>query len=126
MLYGVAADLVVLLHFGFIVFVVLGGFAALRWPGLVFVHLPAVLWSVVVEFTGWICPLTPLEQGLRSAAGEEGYQGSFIEHYLVPVLYPESLTPALQVGLGLFVILVNLLAYALLCRKRRTARTRGK
>lgn len=117
MLYGLAADLLVLIHLGFILFVVFGGFLIRKYRWFIYLHLPTVTWGVIVEFTGWICPLTPWEQRLRSAGGEAGYDGSFIEHYLVPVIYPEQLTPQLQYGLGVFVILINLLAYGLLIRK---------
>ena len=84
MLARIAADVLVVLHLGFIVFVVGGGLLVLRWPRLVWVHLPAAVWGVLIEFGGWICPLTPLENSLRRAAGEEGVRGSFIERYVMP------------------------------------------
>ena len=87
------ADLIVLLHFAFVVFVVLGGLLALRWPRVVWLHVPAVIWGALVEFTGWICPLTPLENRLRRASGEASYQGDFIAHYILPALYPERPDP---------------------------------
>ena len=115
------ADLIVALHFSFVLFVVLGGLLALRWPRLAYLHLPAALWGAWIELTGRICPLTPLENALRRRAGESGYAGGFIEHYILPVLYPSGLTRTVQVGLGLIVILDNLGIYGyLLIRKRGT------
>jgi hypothetical protein len=86
----IAADLVVLAHLGFILFVILGGLLVLRWPRMAWIHLPAVIWGALIEFAGWICPLTPLENWLREASGTAGYQGGFIEHYLVPIVYPAN------------------------------------
>lgn len=94
------AELIVAVHFAFVVFVVLGGLLALRWPRAAWIHLPAVIWGVLIEFTGWICPLTPLENRLRRASGEAGYQGDFIAHYILPVLYPDGLTRTDQLMLG--------------------------
>ncbi|MFQ5589019.1 MAG: DUF2784 domain-containing protein [Nitrospiria bacterium] len=111
MLYRVLADFVVLLHFAFICFVVLGGFFLFRWRRVIWLHLPAVTWAVLIELKGGICPLTPLEQGLRQAAGDAGYQGGFIEHYVVSLIYPNRLTPALQVAIGVFVALLNTALY---------------
>jgi Protein of Unknown function (DUF2784) len=105
------ADLVVGLHFLFVVFVVVGGLLLVRWPALVWVHLPAAVWGALIEFRGWICPLTPLEKSLRARAGEAGYQGGFIEHYLLPVLYPSGLTQGVQLALGSLVIGVNVVIY---------------
>ncbi len=107
-----AADLVVLLHLGFIIFVVCGGLLLSRWPRLLWLQLPAVVWGVLLEFSGWICPLTPLENRLRRLAGEAGYQGGFVEQYLLPVIYPAELTRELQGALGAGVVLINLLIYA--------------
>ena len=112
MLYRSAADLLVLLHLGFIIFVIIGGFLVVKWRWVLFLHLPAAVWGALIEFQGWLCPLTPLEQRLRQAAGEKGYSGGFIEHYLLPVIYPEALTADIQMALGGFVILINLVAYA--------------
>ncbi len=111
MLYRVSADLLVVFHFAFILFVVLGGFLVAKWRWLFFLHFPAAVWGALIEFLGWSCPLTPLEQGFRRAAGEEGYTGGFVEHYLLPVIYPGSLTRELQLSLGVLVILINLAAY---------------
>jgi hypothetical protein len=115
----IAADLLVVLHALFIVFVVAGGLLALRWPRAAAVHLPCAIWGALIEFTGGVCPLTPLEQSLRAAAGQAGYRGGFIEHYLLPVIYPSGLTPAVQGVLGVLVIVVNLLVYGLVLYRRR-------
>ncbi|HSG10442.1 MAG TPA: DUF2784 domain-containing protein [Gammaproteobacteria bacterium] len=115
---SLAADLLVLLHLAFIVFVVLGGLLVWRWWRMVFLHLPASVWGVLLEFNGWQCPLTPLEQQLRVAAGEAGYSGSFIAHYLLPVIYPAGLAPGFQMALGAGALLINLVIYGwLLLRK---------
>jgi hypothetical protein len=107
----------------FVLFVVLGGLLVLRWPRLAYVHLPAAGWGVLIEFAGWVCPLTPLEQSLRLKAGEQGYSGSFVEHYVLPLLYPSALTRTIQVALGVIVIAVNLCIYGYLFRSRRSVRT---
>jgi hypothetical protein len=114
-----AADLVVLLHLGFILFVILGGLLALRWPRLAWIHLPAAMWGALIEFAGWICPLTPLENWLREAGGAAGYPGGFIENYIVPLVYPTGLSRETQVFLGVGVVLVNCVAYAVLWGRRR-------
>ncbi|MDN0083684.1 DUF2784 domain-containing protein [Crenobacter sp. SG2305] len=114
MLERLAADAVVLIHVGFVLFVMLGGLLVLRWPRLAWLHLPAVAWGALVEFTGWICPLTPLEQSLRAAAGEAVYSGDFVDHYLIPLLYPAGLTRSIQLVLGAVVLLVNGAVYGLL------------
>jgi hypothetical protein len=116
----VIADLVVAIHFTFVLFVVLGGLLVLRWPRLAYLHLPAVTWGVLIEFAGWVCPLTPLEQSLRLKAGEQGYSGSFIEHYVLPLLYPSALTRTIQVALGAIVIAVNLCIYGYLLKRLNT------
>ena len=105
------ADIILLLHLSFIVFVLVGGFLAIRWPWLPWVHLPAFVWGAAIEFGGWICPLTPLENRLRNSSGEAGYSGGFIEHYLVPLIYPTDLTYQIQVFLGVGVVLLNIIAY---------------
>lgn len=112
MSYGLLADAVLLLHLTFILFVVLGGFLARRRPRLAWLHLPAAAWGALIEFGDWPCPLTPLENHLRALAGEAGYRGGFVEHYLLPLIYPEALTRELQVALGLGVVAINLGAYA--------------
>jgi hypothetical protein len=111
MIYPLLADGIVVLHFLFIAFVVLGGFLSLRWPKLAFAHLPAAGWGTLVELCGWICPLTPLESQFRQAAGEAGYEGSFIAYYLLPIIYPAGLTRHIQFGLAAAVILINLAVY---------------
>ncbi len=119
----VLADLLVFLHVAFVAFVVLGGFLVLWRPWFVWLHLPAALWGTLIEFTGWVCPLTPWEQHLRRLAGQAGFTGGFIEHYLLPVLYPAGLTASVQVVLGATVVVANLVAYGVVgwIRKRRRA-----
>jgi hypothetical protein len=116
--YGLLADLVVVAHFAFVLFVVLGGLLALRWPRLAYVHVPIAIYGALIEFAGWICPLTPLENALRIKAGGTGYQGGFIEHYILPVLYPSSLTRGIQVLLGCLVLGLNAAIYGFLLRRR--------
>jgi len=124
MIARVAADAMVAIHLAFIIFVLAGGLLALRSLAWSAVHLPAVAWAAWTEFTGTICPLTPWENVLRRQAGESGYAGSFVEHYVVPLVYPAALTPSVQVGLGLVVLAVNAVVYALAWRKRRRAARR--
>ena len=119
MLYKLLADSVFLVHMAFVGFVVLGGIAVWRWPKLMWLHIPAVIWGALIEFGGWICPLTPLEQSLRRLAGESGYAGGFVEHYLVPILYPAGLTRNTQIVLGILVLVINIVAYTLILRRRR-------
>jgi Protein of Unknown function (DUF2784) len=121
-LYGILAGVIIVAHFLFIAFVAAGGLLVLRWPSLAWVHLPAVVWGVVVELTGWICPLTPLENYLRQLAGKSSYSGDFIEQYLIPVIYPANLTAATQYILGGLVIAVNLVIYTIIIRKQRALR----
>jgi len=116
MIYRIAADLLVVFHFGFICFVMLGGLLAFRWRGIIYCHIPAVLWGIGIELTGGICPLTPWENRLRRMAGGEGYDGGFIENYLLSVIYPEGLTRDVQIALGLFVLVVNAAVYITLFR----------
>ncbi|NIP17163.1 MAG: DUF2784 family protein [Xanthomonadales bacterium] len=125
MIQRLAADALLILHLLFVVAVVLGGLPVLRWPRLAWIHLPVVAWGFTVELTGWICPLTPLEQRLRLAAGEGGYQGGFIDHYLVPLLYPEGLTTATRMLYAALVLGINLAIYRHLWRKRVARRTGG-
>ena len=113
MIYRVLTDLVVIFHFGFLLFVVAGGFLARRYRWLAAPHVVAAAWGVYVEARpGLICPLTPLENQLSIRAGGAGYAGGFIEHYLVPVLYPDGLTQHMQWALAAFVVVVNVVAYA--------------
>ena len=118
MIYRLLADLVFLAHLAFVLFVVLGGIAVWWRPKLAWLHLPAVAWGALIEFAGWICPLTPWEQSLRRLAGEQGYSGGFVEHYLFPLLYPEGLTRDVQIVLGVLVLAINGVAYALILRRR--------
>jgi hypothetical protein len=117
-------DLVVLLHFSFILFAIFGGLLALRWRCVLWIHAPAALWAALIEFGGWLCPLTPLENWLRAASGRAGYPGGFIEHYVVPIVYPPGLTRELQVVLGVLVIIVNVVVYLLVWRRRLRASMR--
>ncbi len=125
-MYRVLADLVVGLHVLFVLFVVAGGLLVLRWPKVAFVHLPAAVWGAAIEFAGWICPLTPLENSLRRQAGESGYSTGFIEHYLLPILYPSALTRDIQLLLGVAVIGINLAIYAYVVRRRHKGRRSRK
>ena len=111
MFFALAADLLIIVHLGFIGFVILGGFMLLKWRWLIFVHLPAVLWGVLLEFQGWICPLTPLEQALRRMSGQQSYTGGFIQHYILPVIYPPALDLDIQLILGVLLILINVIIY---------------
>lgn len=111
------ADLVLLLHASFIVFVVAGAGLVWRWPRLAWVHLPAVAWGIAVELFGWTCPLTPLENQLRQAAGQAGIGSGFIAHYLDAVIYPGWLTRGWQIAFALILAAINLLAYALIARR---------
>ena len=124
MIYRLLADFVFVVHLAFVLFVVLGGLAVWRRPKLAWLHLPAVAWGALIEFAGWICPLTPWEQRLRILAGEQGYAGGFVEHYLVPILYPAALTRDIQITLGVIVLLINGMAYALIVRRIRRERSR--
>jgi hypothetical protein len=120
----VIAELIVAVHFAFVVFVVLGGLLALRWVWVAWIHLPAVIWGVLIEFTGWICPLTPLENHLRRASGEAGYQGDFIAHYILPVLYPDGLTRTDQLMLGGAALAINVAVYAFVVVRHRRSRAK--
>ena len=124
MLFQAAADLVVLVHLAFIVFVVLGGVLAVRWRWIPWLHLPAVAWGVLLEWCGWMCPLTPLENWLRRAGGAAEYSGGFVERYVLPTVYPAALTREAQCALGFLVCFVNAAIYLRLWR-RRVARRPG-
>lgn len=121
--YGALADAVLIFHLCFILFVVLGGLLALRWSWVAWVHLPAAAWGAFVEIAGWICPLTPLEVAFRRAAGQAVYETSFVERYLVPLVYPSALTRDTQTVLGALVVAVNVAVYGAVWR-RRARRTR--
>jgi len=110
--YSLLADMAVIVHLGFVAFVALGGFLVWRWRRLAWIHIPCAMWAVLVEWLNLVCPLTPLEQHLRTLAGEPGYQGGFVEHYLVPLLYPPGLTRVLQLLIAALVVAVNIAVYA--------------
>ena len=115
--YALLADLVLIVHATFIVFVVLGGLLVLWRRAVIWLHLPAAAWGILIEFKGWICPLTFLENDLRRAAGSSGYEGGFVDHYLAPLVYPVALTPQTQVMLGLAALFVNAVIYLLVWRR---------
>lgn len=122
MAWRLLADLLVTLHLAFAAFVVFGGFLAWKWRWAVLAHLPALVWGFWIETSGRICPLTPLENHLRHLAGEAGYQGGFLEHYVVPILYPPGLTRPDQSVLAALLLAINLLAYGTLLRPHRHPR----
>ncbi|WP_305909828.1 DUF2784 domain-containing protein [Methylomarinum sp. Ch1-1] len=112
--YRIIADLLVVLHLGFIVFVMLGGLLLLKYRWMALLHVPAVIWGTLLEFRGWYCPLTGWENDFRQSANQAGYSGGFVEHYLIPLIYPAGLTADTQILLGILVVAVNLLIYAYL------------
>ena len=118
-MYILLADAIIVAHFLFIVFVIGGGLLVIYWPRLAWTHLPAAIWGAIVEFTGWICPLTPLENRFRELGGGDLYSGDFIAQYLLAVIYPEKLTVEIQIVLGCLVIAINILFYTLAIRKYR-------
>jgi hypothetical protein len=124
MVYGILADAVVLAHAAFVAFVLSGGLLILRWKRLAWLHVPCALWGALVEAAGWVCPLTPLEDWLRSRADEPSFGGGFVERYLLPALYPEHLTRQVQAALGLGVVVLNVSVYGFVIwrRRRRPAR----
>ena len=119
MAFRILADATVVLHLGFVLFVVFGGLLVARWPRVAWVHLPSVGWGAWVEFAGWVCPLTPLENWLSRQAGRAGYAGGFMEHHLFWLIYPAGLTPGVQRLLGVGVIVLNVAIYAWLWVRRR-------
>lgn len=123
MIYQILADVVLVIHLLFIFFVVAGGLLALWKRWVAWLHLPAAIWGALIEFMGWYCPLTPLENDLRQLAGQSGYEGGFIEHYLLPVIYPDGLTREIQLMLGTIVVVINLAIYIYVLR---TGRNRQK
>jgi uncharacterized protein DUF2784 len=124
LIYRALADLVLVGHLGFVLFVVLGGLLVLRWPKLALLHVPAAIWGVLIEYTGWICPLTPLENSLRTRGGEAGYSGGFIQHYMQPVLYPAGLTRPTQIALGSIALILNIVAYGVVIARMRSGSPR--
>lgn len=125
MLYRLAADAIVLLHLAYVIFVLAGGLLVLRWRWVAWLHLPAVTWAVLLEFRGWLCPLTPLELKLRASGGQAGYGGGFIEHYILPVLYPAELDNALQSAIGSLVILINIAVYGWVLWRLKNSKITG-
>jgi hypothetical protein len=121
MAYRAAADAILVAHLAFVLFVVFGALLVLRWPRVAWLHIPAVVWAAFIEFSGTICPLTPLEVALRQRAGQAGYGGGFIDHYLVSLLYPEGLTQNTQAMLGAVVVALNAAIYIVAFRRRRAS-----
>ena len=116
------ADLVLIIHLAFVLFVALGGLLVLRFPRLAWVHVPVAVYGALIEFVGFICPLTPLENWLRRRGGEAGYAGGFVEHYITAALYPSGLTREIQIAIGVGVLVVNALVYTALLRRQRARR----
>ena len=125
MFYTLTADAIVVLHLAFVIFVVAGGLLVFRWRRVALLHLPAVVWAVLLEFRGWLCPLTPLELKLRASGGQAGYGGGFIEHYILPVLYPVELDKVMQIEIGSLVIAVNIAVYGWLLWRIKNPRLSG-
>jgi len=121
MFYSVVADALVVFHLLFILFVILGALLVLRWRALIWLHLPAVAWGMAVEFLHLYCPLTPWENAMRMKAGSSRYEGDFVGHYLLPLIYPSGLTPEIQSGLGALVLMINLVAYWMVIKRWRRA-----
>lgn len=117
--YKLAADLLVLIHFGFIIFVVLGGLLVFRWPRVAWVHVPAAGWGAWIELSHGVCPLTPLEQSLRLEAGARSYQGSFIDQYIVPLIYPPGFDAGIATWLGVGVLALNFMIYSIYLFRRK-------
>ncbi|MBD3648275.1 MAG: DUF2784 domain-containing protein [Pseudomonadales bacterium] len=115
-----AADVIVIIHFGFVLFVIFGALLALKWKWMPLLHLPAAIWGALIEIVGWTCPLTPLEQRLREGSGT--YEGGFVQQYLWSLLYPEELTRSFQLLLGVGVILINVVIYGFVVLKARGQR----
>jgi len=122
MIAGLVADIIVLAHLGFILFVALGGILVVKWGKVAFLHLPCALWGMLIAWGGWICPLTPLEMHFRQLAGQAGYTGGFVDHYVMPIVYPEGLTRGMQIAFGVTILTVNLLVYARVLVKRTRRR----
>jgi Protein of Unknown function (DUF2784) len=118
----VLADLVLVVHLAFVVFIVLGGLLVFRWRWVAWLHIPSAIWGTVIEFAGWICPLTPLENWLRKESGGTAYEGGFVEHYLLPVLYPAGMPRSAQFVLGALVLAINLTVYAVVFARTRCRR----
>lgn len=123
MFYRITADLIVLLHVCFVLFVLLGGFLVLWRKYLAWCHIPAVIWGAAIEFFGWVCPLTPLENLLRNKGGNASYATGFVEHYIMPILYPTVLTRKMQIGLGIVVLVINAVIYIIFWQQNRKIAT---
>lgn len=121
MFFRLAADIVLIAHFAFVLFVIFGGLLALRWSTMAWVHIPVALYGAAIEFLGFVCPLTPLENSLRRAGGEAGYAGGFIDHYITAAIYPAGLTRAIQLWLGVAVLVLNGTVYFFWLRRLRRA-----
>ena len=117
------ADIVVLIHFLFVLFVLFGGLLCVRWPRMAWLHIPAAAWGAAIEFSGWICPLTPLENRLRSSGGETLYEQDFVARYILPALYPDGLTRTHQIVLGAVVLTINFAVYAWIFARARARRS---
>ncbi len=125
MLYRILADIVLIFHMIFILFAILGGLLVLWRKWILYIHIPAAMWGVLVELMHWVCPLTSSENYLRKMAGDSGYTGGFIEHYLLPIIYPQALTPQIQLILGLLVLTANVVIYSLVISQCRTPKIRS-
>ena len=113
------SNLIILVHFLFILFVLLGGLLVLRWPKIIWLHLPAIIWGFLVEINGWICPLTPWENHFRQLAGKLVYEGDFIGEYLIPLIYPIGLTREMQYLFAIIVVLLNAMFYFLIWQRHK-------
>lgn len=122
--YTALADFVVAIHFAFVVFVLLGGILTLKWTRSAWAHIPAAVWGVLIEFAGWVCPLTPLENWLREKGGNAGYRESFVEHYLEPILYPASLPRSRQIMFGVLALAINIVVYGYAVWRSRSQKFR--
>ena len=122
MIYRFLADLVVLCHLVFVLFAVTGSLLVIRWPVVAWMHVPAAVWGALVEFGGWICPLTPLENWLRLQGDTTAYSGGFVDHYILPILYPSGLTREIQIILGVAILIVNATIYGYVILRRRLHR----
>jgi hypothetical protein len=120
MVYSLLADLIILLHFMFILFVLCGGLLVLKWKWLIFIHIPAAIYGILIEIESWVCPLTPLEVHFKMKAGESIYQGGFIEHYLIPIIYPPGLNRTIQIILAAMVLILNIIIYTMVFYKYKS------